>query len=51
VKGVEPTDGTWWEDWDAWLAQRSDGERPAPRRLGSRRFPKVAEAPGAYVLG
>jgi polyhydroxyalkanoate synthase len=36
-------DGSWWEDYDAWLAARSGDSRPAPT-------PKPgAKAPGTYV--
>lgn len=44
------TQGTWWTDWDEWLAERSGGMRPAPARLGSRRHKLVGAAPGEYVL-
>jgi poly[(R)-3-hydroxyalkanoate] polymerase subunit PhaC len=42
--------GTWWTDWDDWLAERSGGMRPAPARLGNRRHKLVGAAPGEYVL-
>jgi polyhydroxyalkanoate synthase len=42
--------GTWWEDWDRWLADRSGGQKPAPRRLGNRAFPASDPAPGTYVF-
>ena len=42
--------GTWWTDWDEWLADRSSGRRPAPTRLGNRRHQLVGAAPGEYVL-
>lgn len=41
--------GTWWTDWDAWLEKHSDALKSAPKRLGNRRFPPVASAPGEYV--
>jgi polyhydroxyalkanoate synthase subunit PhaC len=42
--------GSWWPDWDGWLAARSGETRPAPRALGNRRFRAQAKAPGSYVL-
>jgi len=42
--------GSWWPDWDRWLAERSGDLRPAPRSLGNRRFRAQAKAPGTYVL-
>jgi len=41
--------GSWWEDWTAWLAGHS-GEPRTPPPLASAAFPKLAEAPGTYVL-
>ena len=44
------TQGTWWTDWDAWLAERSGEMRAAPARLGNGRHRLVGAAPGEYVL-
>jgi polyhydroxyalkanoate synthase subunit PhaC len=42
-------EGSWWLDWNAWLAERDEATRRAPRRLGSRRYPILGDAPGEYV--
>jgi polyhydroxyalkanoate synthase len=42
--------GSWWSDWDAWLAERSGELRPAPNTLGDRTYKAQAKAPGTYVL-
>ena len=41
--------GSWWTDYDQWLAQRSGELKPAPARLGNARFKAQAKAPGSYV--
>ena len=47
--GATRRDGTWWIDWQAWLGARSGSKRPAPRDLGSQRYPALEPAPGRYV--
>jgi polyhydroxyalkanoate synthase len=51
LEGAETRQGTWWDDWDGWLAERSGPLRAAPKRMGNRRHGAVGDAPGAYVLG
>jgi polyhydroxyalkanoate synthase len=41
--------GSWWTDYDAWLAARSGELKPAPKRLGGGRYKPQAKAPGSYV--
>jgi polyhydroxyalkanoate synthase subunit PhaC len=41
--------GSWWPDYDGWLAERSGELRPAPKKLGSRMHRAAAKAPGSYV--
>jgi polyhydroxyalkanoate synthase subunit PhaC len=41
--------GTWWPDWVAWLNERCGALRAAPA-LANARYPKLADAPGTYVL-
>jgi polyhydroxyalkanoate synthase subunit PhaC len=41
--------GSWWPDYDQWLAARSGDLKPAPKRLGNARHKAQAKAPGTYV--
>ena len=42
--------GSWWSDWERWLAERSGELKPAPKALGNRAHKAQAKAPGTYVL-
>jgi polyhydroxyalkanoate synthase subunit PhaC len=41
--------GSWWPDYDEWLAPRAGELKPAPKTLGSRQYKATARAPGSYV--
>ncbi len=41
--------GSWWGDYDGWLAERSGALKPAPKRLGNTKYKATAKAPGSYV--
>jgi polyhydroxyalkanoate synthase len=41
--------GSWWPDYDKWLADRSGELKPAPKGLGGPDHPVLAKAPGTYV--
>jgi polyhydroxyalkanoate synthase subunit PhaC len=43
-------EGSWWEHWVGWLAERSGGHSEAPQAMGSSRFPPRGPAPGTYIL-
>ena len=47
LAGAEETAGSWWPDWDAWLAKRS-GRRIKAREPGAT-LGVIEPAPGAYV--
>jgi polyhydroxyalkanoate synthase subunit PhaC len=40
--------GSWWEDWAGWIAERAGGLR-APPPVGSAAHPSIGDAPGQYV--
>ncbi len=46
---AEEQQGTWWEDWVAWLKPKC-GPIAAPRPTSTKKHPKLADAPGSYVL-
>ena len=48
LKHQRKIEGTWWEDWTAWLARRC-GPEVAARPPGSAEYPVVSTAPGSYV--
>ncbi|MBA2725906.1 MAG: poly-beta-hydroxybutyrate polymerase, partial [Actinobacteria bacterium] len=47
--GAELHQGTWWEDWSAWIAMRGGPEVDARTTLGSKDHPPIEDAPGTYV--
>jgi polyhydroxyalkanoate synthase subunit PhaC len=46
---AEQRQGSWWEDWTAWLGERCGAPRTPPP-LANADFPQLADAPGTYVL-
>ena len=48
VASASEHEGSWWEDWAAWIEARA-GERQGPPPLGSQSYPALADAPGSYV--
>ena len=48
LNAAEQREGSWWETWTAWAAERGGPQRTPPP-LGSTAHPACAPAPGAYV--
>ncbi|NDW54510.1 alpha/beta hydrolase [Aliiroseovarius sp. PrR006] len=45
------TEGSWWPHWLEWLDQNNPAERgAAAKTLGNRKYKRLADAPGTYVL-
>jgi polyhydroxyalkanoate synthase len=49
LDGATRHDGSWWEDWLAWLKKKS-GRQAAPPTMGNEEYPALIGAPGSYVL-
>jgi polyhydroxyalkanoate synthase len=49
LEGATRHQGSWWDHWSAWLAERSGEERPAPVVLGGADHSALDPAPGRYV--
>ena len=46
---AELREGTWWQDWIVWIAERGGPMIDAPTQLGSARHVPIENAPGSYV--
>jgi len=49
LSGAREEKGSWWNDWNVWIARHAGGERPAPKRLGDSKHKRIENAPGRYV--
>ena len=47
-QGATEHAGSWWSDWDKWLAKLSGAKIPA-RRPGDGKLKTLGDAPGEYV--
>ncbi|WP_071674031.1 PHA/PHB synthase family protein [Nioella nitratireducens] len=45
----DPQQGSWWEPWFAWLAEKS-GAPVAPPKMGAKGYRAICDAPGTYVF-
>ncbi len=50
LESASTTPGTWWDDWVAWLGERSGAKKTARKTLGGRGHKPLGDAPGSYVL-
>jgi poly[(R)-3-hydroxyalkanoate] polymerase subunit PhaC len=50
LAAAERHEGSWWEHWVRWLAERSGEQGEAPHALGSTRYPPIQAAPGSYIF-
>jgi polyhydroxyalkanoate synthase subunit PhaC len=50
LAAAERHEGSWWDHWVRWLAERSGEQSEPPRTLGSTRYPPIQAAPGRYIF-
>ena len=49
LAGAHQVQGSWWDDYADWLADRAGEERNKPTRMGSAQHEPIGDAPGNYV--
>lgn len=49
MQGATQVEGSWWPDWDRWLAPKSGDQVPARQPGCKKAFPALEDAPGSYV--
>ena len=49
LASAQTTPGSWWDDWQAWLGERSGEKRSARKKLGGKGHRPLGDAPGSYV--
>jgi polyhydroxyalkanoate synthase len=49
LPGATEHAGSWWTDWDRWLARHAGEAVRAPARLGAAKYKPIEDAPGRYV--
>lgn len=50
MAGASENAGSWWPLWKEWLVARSGETKPAPKKVGSVKYPPGDAAPGKYAL-
>ncbi len=48
-EGATQVKGSWWLDWDKWMAPKSGEKIPAPKKFGNQKHKPTEDAPGSYV--
>jgi len=49
LEGAEKHDGSWWPDWNEWIAPHAGRNDVPARKPGAGKLKPLSDAPGAYV--
>ncbi len=49
-EGAERHEGSWWEDWQAWMERQNAGDKVPARVPGDRELKVIEDAPGSYAM-
>lgn len=49
MQGAQKHEGSWWPDWQKWLATQNGGDKVEARVPGRGELPAIEDAPGSYV--
>jgi polyhydroxyalkanoate synthase len=49
LAGATEHPGSWWSDWDRWLAEHAGDPVAAPSAPGNAKYQPIDDAPGRYV--
>jgi len=49
-EGATQRPGSWWEDWQAWMDARNDGDKVPARVPGDRGLKVLEDAPGSFAM-
>jgi polyhydroxyalkanoate synthase len=49
LSGAKEHPGSWWTEWDAFLAKHAGKQVAAPRKFGNAQYAPIEPAPGRYV--
>lgn len=49
-KATPVKEGSWWEEWQTWLVEHSEGKAKPPAMGNTKDYAPIEDAPGSYVL-
>lgn len=50
LEDAKKNEGSWWPHWAAWLRSQKNNKDVPARKVGSKKYPAIEDAPGRFVL-